>query len=136
MDERLLSKHQRKTFRISLLDQSKGQHNHFLPAGAYPNTVPGSLGVYDMQCPSVLIAFPLIRRQKFSSMKDRKAKQGGSKSYFGPQCLFEHQYPETDTYNLDDVPTAKQLMFTLTKGEYVLIVDQVWVAIYPTISES
>ena len=139
MDEKFLSENQRKTFPTG--EQSECLYNYFLPARVYPNIVRSSSSAYSVECPSIFIAFPLIRRQEFSSI--RRWKQEGEKrlkdsnvSYFGPQCLFEFHYPEINTYDLEKMPTVKQLMFLESDGKYVLIVDQVWVAIYPKNSES
>ena len=157
-----LSEGSPSTFPIDPLKRYKCHYNYFLPAGVYPNTAPR--GVYDIECLSIFIAFPLIRKQKFSFMKGRKAAEMESRKaafmegrkaeeeilrlkriedrnfepQFGPQCLFEYHYPKRNTYDLDAVPTAKQLMFSrpTKKEKRVLIVDQVWVAIYPKKSES
>jgi hypothetical protein len=131
---------------IDPLKRYKCHYNYFLPAGVYPNTAPR--GVYDIECLSIFIAFPLIRKKNFSFMEGRKAEEEllrlkriedrNFEPQFGPQCLFEYHYPKRNTYDLDAVPTAKQLMFSrpTKKGKKVLIVDQVWVAIYPKKSES
>ena len=139
MDEKFLSENQQKTFPTG--EQSECFYNSFLPARLYLNTVRNSSNIYDVECPSLFIAFPLIRKQEFSSI--RRWKQEGEKhlkasnvSYFGPQCLFEFRYPEVNTYDLKNMPTAKQLMFSHTNEKDVLTVDQVWVAIYPKNSES
>jgi hypothetical protein len=75
-------------------------------------------------------------------MQGRKAAEeflglkGSEERNFGPQCLFEYHYPKKNTYDLDAVPTAKQLKFSRSNKKNVLIVDQVWIAIYPINSES
>jgi hypothetical protein len=139
MDEKFLSKSQRKTFPTR--EQSKCFHNYFLPAGVYPNTVRNSSSIYHVDCPSIFIAFPLIRRQEFSpihrwKLEGEKRLKDSNMSYFGPQCLFEYHYPKKNTYDLHSMPTVKQLMFSDSNEKDVLIVDQVWVTIYPKASES
>jgi hypothetical protein len=138
VDKKFLPENQRNTFPIR--EQSKCHYNYFLPAGAYPNTVQNSSSIYDVECPSIFISFPLIRKQEFSAIHHRKLGEkhleASKESYFGPQCLFEYHYPKIDTYDLKEMPTAKQLMFSESREKEVLIVDQVWFAIYPKNSES
>jgi hypothetical protein len=139
VDEKLLSENPGKTFPTG--EQSECLYNYFLPGHVYPNTVRNSKKIYNVECPSIFIAFPLIRRQEFSPI--RRWKLEGEKhlkdvemSYFGPQCLFEYHYPKKDTYKLNTIPTVKQLMYSYSEEKDVLIVDQVWVAIYPKNSKS
>src|SRR5580700_574063 len=104
------------TFPIDLLKRSECYYNYFLPADVYTN--PDQRRVYDIECLSIFIAFPLIRKKNFSFMEGRKEAEKflGLKSSkernFGPQCLFEYHYPKKNTYDLDAVPTAKQLKFS------------------------
>jgi hypothetical protein len=82
----------------------------------------------------------LIRKEEFLRMQlwklegEKHLKK--SVHYFGPQALFEYHYPKLDTWDFAKEPTVKQLMYSDSKGVECLIVDQVWVAIYPEKGES
>lgn len=134
MDKKLLSESQGRTFPKD--QQTECFHNYVLPPGAYPNVVPSSSNNYDLECHSIFVSFPLIREQAFGSLErskldlERYLKDIGV-TYFGQQALFENHYPHIDTFQLEEVPTAKQLMFTASEKMNVLVVDHVWLAVYP-----
>ena len=138
MDDKLLSENVPETFPSKL--QSDCRHNYSLPGCVYPNTVRNNEKVYDVKCPAIFIAFPLIRKEEFSRM--RRWKLEGEKHlkklmpYFGPQGLFEYHYPEKDTWDFQKVPTVRQLMYSDSDPENILMVEQLWVVIYPEKSES
>ena len=138
MDVKLPSQSQRRIFPKD--QRSECFHNYFLPPDLYPNVVPSSSNSYDLESHSSYVSSPLIREEAFASLErskldlERYPKKIGM-TYFGRQALFENHYPHINTFQLEGVPTAKQLMFTASEKMNVLVVDHVWLTIYSRKSE-